>query len=88
MGSRLDCAGEERRPDASSSDIAGRRQKDEQGKTRVFAEMEPYAPVDPAYKTMKFKLWFGANGRVTRTAFPSGLGRLRPVPYWCAPWPP
>lgn len=59
--------------ESASIDIDLRKEKNEEGKSRLVAEQVADGPVDLVFKKMKFKFWFGADGRVARVDFPPKL---------------
>jgi hypothetical protein len=59
--------------ESASIDIDLRKEKSEEGKSRLVAEQVADGPVDLVFKKMKFKFWFGADGRVERVDFPDKL---------------
>lgn len=59
--------------ESASVDIDLRKEKSEEGRSRLVAEQRADGPSDLVFKKMKFKFRFGADGRVERVDFPDKL---------------
>jgi len=73
--------------ESASIDIDLRKEKNEEGKSRLVAEQVADGPVDLVFKKMKFKFWFGADGRVARVEFPDKLTEDPAARTYAAPQP-